>query len=272
MCRSLYRSLHSRSCSSIREGSITATENPKAEAWNGVGGMFWTHGRITARPSLTELEAFCSGVQHGHRVCVVGASTKELAEALIARRAEVTVLDFSARMCRDLADALDGADIRVVDITAPLAADLVGLYDFVLADRLINRFDAAEAKRGVGGMASLLNPSGEVRTSVKLGLYAMDELMLEHARRHGDPSLFWDESTQTIDFSRAGESLDAGVLPHGTIDLDLLKSWYVGRGREKRFSDAEVCELLAQAGLVDIAVSKFPDAPRTNFYIARRSV
>jgi hypothetical protein len=234
--------------------------------------MFWTHGRTSARPSLIELDAFCSDVNRGDRVCVVGASTKELAEALLARQAKVTVLDFSARMCKDLGEIVDGADIRVTDITAPLPGDLIGVYDFVLSDRLINRFDAAEARRGVEGMAMLLNSSGEVRTSVKLGLYAMDEIMLEHARKQGNASLFWDEATQTIDFSKAGESLDAGVLPHGTIDLDLLKSWYVGRGREKRFGDADVRELLAQSGLVDISVSKFPDAPGTNFYIAHRRV
>lgn len=251
---------------------MTVTKNPKAHAWNEVGGLFWTQGRVSARPSQAELDAFCAGIDSTHRVCVIGASTKELAESLLQRGATVTVLDFSERMCRDLENAVSGADVRVADITADLPADLVGRQDFVLSDRLVNRFDGAEAQLGVNGMASLVGARGEVRTSVKLGLYAMDETMLEHAREQGTADLFWDQETRTIDFSQAGESLEAGVLPHGSIDLAVLKSWYVGRGREKRFEDEEVFELLSIAGLADISVSEFPDAPGTNLYAARASL
>lgn len=243
--------------------------NPKAEAWNKIGGKFWTEGRKSARPSALELDLFTTGISATDRVVVVGASTKELVEELMGKGARVVTIDFSDQMCIDLRDAVPDADVRVVDVTRPIPHELVGTADWVLSDRLINRFDAAEAATGVSGMVSLLSGGGMLRQSVKIGLYAMDETMLAHARKAGVAHTFWDEATNTIDFSRAGVSLDSGILPHGEIDMDLLKQWYLGRGREKRFSDAEVRDLFEQAGCVVEQVQPFPDAPETLMYDSR---
>lgn len=245
--------------------------NPKASAWNQIGGLFWTQGRVSARPSRTELDLFTTDMMPGQRVCMIGASTRELAEEILRRGARLTVLDFSERMIRDLSAVIDNADLRVVDITDEIPADLVGEHSWVVSDRLINRFDAAEALKGIGGMSALLAKRGLVRTSVKLGLYPMDEKMLEHADATGTSETFWDADSRTIDFSKAGASLEAGVLPHGSIDLDLLKQWYVGRGKEKRFNEAEVREVLLTAGLADVKVEEFPDAPGTAMFTARRT-
>lgn len=247
------------------------SNNPKTDAWNHIGGLFWSQGRTSARPSSVELDLFCADVASGERVCLVGASTLELAEELLRLGARLTVLDFSERMVDDLTAAVDGADIRVCDITAPVPEDLLGVHSWVLADRLINRFDASEAVKGVQGMASLLAAGGVLRNSVKLGLYPMDETMLNHAQAAGTAETFWNAETRTIDFSLAGESLETGILPHGTIDIELLKQWYLGRGREKRFDEAEILDLLTSAGLTEPEVAEFPDAPGTAMFSARRS-
>lgn len=245
--------------------------NPKASAWNQIGGLFWTQGRVSARPSRTELDLFTADMMPGQRVCMIGASTRELAEEILRRGARLTVLDFSERMVRDLSSVIDDADIRVADITGNLPADLEGAHSWVVSDRLVNRFDAAEALKGVDGMSALLAEGGLVRTSVKLGLYPMDEKMLEHAGATGRAETFWDADSRTIDFSKAGASLEAGVLPHGSIDLELLKQWYIGRGKEKRFNDTEVRDVLLAAGLADVTSEEFPDAPGTAMFTARRT-
>ncbi len=245
--------------------------NPKAKAWNQIGGLFWTQGRVNARPSRTELDLFTADITPGQRVCMIGASTRELAEEILRRGARLTVLDFSERMVRDLSAVVQDADIRVADITGEIPADLVGAHSWVVSDRLLNRFDAAEAPKGVGGMSALLAKEGLVRTSVKLDLYPMDKKMLKHAGTTGTAEDFWDAESRTIDFSKAGASLEAGVLPHGSIDLEQLKQWYIGRGREKRFNDIEVRDLLLAAGLVDVTSQEFLDAPETVMFTARRA-
>lgn len=245
------------------------TSNNKVEAWNKIGGKFWTEGRKSARPSAEELDLFTTGISTTDRVVVVGASTKELVENLMGKGIRVMTIDFSDQMCDDLCEAVPDAEVRVVDVTRPIPSDLLGTADWVLSDRLINRFDAAEAATGVAGMASLLSDGGMLRQSVKIGLYPMDETILAHAREAGATHLFWDEETSTIDFSRAGDSLDSGILPHGEINMDLLKQWYIGRGREKRFSDAEVRDLFEQTGCVVEKVQPFPDAPETLMYDSR---
>lgn len=245
--------------------------NPKAEAWNHIGGMFWTHGRESARPSVEELESFCEDVCPGDPVCLIGASTRELAEALLDKGARLKVLDFSERMCRDLALAVPGADIEVCDITQSIEDSLSGKYTLVVSDRLINRFDLAEAYRGARGMYDLLAPGGHVKTSVFLGLYPMDKTMIAYAKQHGGDERFWDFSSQTIDFAAAEDALESGILPHGTIPKELLKLWYVGRGREKRFTADEVHEILMSAGFGEVTVSPFPDAAGTELFVAART-
>lgn len=244
--------------------------NPKASAWDQIGGLFWTQGRVSARPSQSELDEFCSGIEPNQKVCVIGASTKELCEEVISLDAQLTVIDFSQKMIQDLSLVLNEGDLRVLDITAEIPADLDARFDFVLSDRLINRFDHEEARRGVEGMSNLLLSGGIMRTSVKLGLYPMDRTMLSHAAEADCVDDFWDEATQTIDFSRAGASLEAGLLPHGSIDKILLKDWYKGRGREKRFTEQEIETLLKEAHFEDIQASIFPDASETKMFMGIR--
>lgn len=241
----------------------------KSAAWDNIGGLFWTEGRVSARPSAAELDMYLDGIQAGQPCAIIGASTKDLVTAAVERRADVTVLDFSARMCADLAAAVSGIAVRQADITRPVPADLRCTQAWVLSDRLLNRFTADEAALGIAGMARMLAPGGTMRTSVKLGRYPMDDAMIAVGQERGTLGEFWDEATSTIDFTASGTVLDDAVLPHGHIDRELLLRWYRGRGREKRFTAEEVrAALAAVTGLPADAIRERtpPDAPGTAMY------
>jgi len=244
--------------------------NTKSGAWDHVGSLFWTRGRVSARPSRRELGAYLDGVRAGQRVTVVGASTKELIEAARDLGAEVTVLDFSRIMCDALASVVSEVKVRQVDITRPLPADLAGKQEWAFSDRLLNRFAPEEAEAGARGLVELVAAGGIVRTAVKLGRYSMDDRMIEAARATGSVNRFWDANTSTIDFAAAGDVLEQALVPHGDIDREVLLSWYRGRGREKRFSDREVRALLAVvAPTAAIEVTPMADAPGASMYLVR---
>lgn len=248
-------------------------ENPKAAAWNLVGGLFWTKGRATARPTEAEIDMFLSRLSPGARIAVIGASTKELVEAALARGLRPSVLDFSARMCADLVDAVGpGADVRVVDITGPVPEDLAGVHEAVISDRLINRFTHEEGAKALSGMLALAQAGGTVRASVKMGFYPMDERMIEEGRRRGTLERFYDARTRTIDFPAAEDVLETCLLPHGEIDREILLEWYRGRGRESRFDDADIRAMAVRARAGDRVVGAveavpFPDAKETTCYV-----
>ncbi|MGF1427368.1 hypothetical protein [Kitasatospora sp. LaBMicrA B282] len=251
------------------------TENQKAEAWDLIGSLFWESGRTTAKPSDEEIGLFTAGIEPGDRCTVVGASTKDLVEALIALGAEVTVLDFSERMCADLRAALPAGSCRVLrhDITRPAPAELRGTQRFVLNDRLVNRFSETEALRGIEGMLDLLADGGQLRASIKLGLYPMDERMIELGTERGCVATFFDAAEKVIDFGAAGDVLTDALLPHGDIAPELLLQWYRGRGREQRFDHEDIVALLGRArvaerGLELLDAEEFGQAPKTRLYRA----
>lgn len=250
----------------------------KADAWDVIGSLFWEVGRPSARPSEREVAEFLDGLPGSCDCAVVGASTKELVEALVDRGHEVTVLDFSRRMCEDLEAALseDACRILQLDITKPVPEEMRGTQAAVLADRLLNRFDLEEAAAALGGMAALLRPGGEIRTTVKLGFYPMDLRMFELGRERGCLARFYDSRSNTLDFNAAGGVLEDAVLPHGDIPRDLLLQWYRGRGVEKRFADSEVKSLPDQldgfGGQLHLTrADVVPDSPETTRYVWQTS-
>jgi hypothetical protein len=249
--------------------------NTKSAAWDLIGSLFWESGRTTAKPNAAEVALFGAGIGAGTRVSVVGASTKALVEALLETGAEVTVLDFSERMCADLRSVLPAGSCRILshDITGPAPDGLGGTQQFVLNDRLVNRFSDTEAQRGISGMLELLAPGGVLRTSVKLGLYPMDERMIEIGRARGWLDRFYDAGKHVIDYAAAGDVLPAALLAHGEIDRELLLRWYQGRGREQRFEHEDVLALItgAVAGRRRLRLRGsllFGGAPATRLYEA----
>jgi hypothetical protein len=242
----------------------------KAEAWDAIGSLFWELGRSSARPSEREIDEFLADLPPGSPCAVIGASTKELIEAMIEAGHEVTVLDFSRRMCADLGSALGPGQCRIqkLDITRPVPEDLRATQAAVLSDRLLNRFGPAEAVDALAGMAALSAPGGEVRATVKLGFYPMDLRMISLGRERGCLERFYDPEERTLDFGAADGVLESAVLPHGEIPRDLLLRWYRGRGLEKRFDDAEIRALAEGLGdsLRLEEAAAVPDSSETTMY------
>lgn len=250
-------------------------QNPKSDAWDLLGSLFWESGRTSAKPSDEEIGLFNAGIEAGDRCSVIGASTIGLVEALIALGAEVTVFDFSERMCADLRAALPAGSCRVSrhDITLPAPPELRGTQDYVLNDRLINRFDGLEARKGLEGMLDLLTDGGLLRASVKLGLYPMDERMIALGEERGSLASFYDADSKVIDFSAADEILPDALVPHGDIAPELLLPWYRGRGREQRFDHGDILKLIDATNVEGrwfelLTSDDFARAPQTRLYTA----
>jgi SAM-dependent methyltransferase len=239
----------------------------KSVAWDKIGKLFWQLGRKTAKPSPTEIGLFLDSAP-GNRVCIVGASTRDLAEAALDRGFDLVVLDFSPVMCRDLRQEFAGQKLRVEqgDIQAPPAHLLEEGFDLVVSDRLVNRFDLLSAPACIRGHLDLLRPGGEARLSVKLGLYDMDALIIDEAERQGLSDQIFDAEKQTIDYSQARSVLQNVPVSHGDIPREALIEWYVGRGREARFERLQL-EQIAGTVCKDKAdpmpTIEFPDAPGT---------
>jgi hypothetical protein len=247
--------------------------NAKAASWDRLGCLFWTKGRISARPSKREIEMYLQDVGPQSNCAVIGASTKELVEVAVERRAQVAVFDFSERMCRALESAIGSINCtyHCLDIVEPLPTEMWATQDYVLADRLLNRFSWNEALAGIDFMARLLRPAGELRTAIRLGLYPMDFRMISEGKRRGTLCDFYSEQTMTIDYSAAGEILEACLLPHGEIDREVLLEWYRGRAQERRFQDKDVRALIyaARCKIPSITVldsKQMPDADETWLY------
>ena len=260
-------------CSVSSNHMISTQKNTKSTGWDLIGELFWTKGRITARPSESEIDIFLADLPPSARIAIVGASTKELIQTALTRNFTVTVLDFSAKMCADL-DAAIGSkiDIRLQDITGTMPCDLWGQYDAVLSDRLINRFTREESVRGLSNMLTLLNESGTIRTSVKLGFYPMDMRMIEEGLRNETLASFYDETTCTIDFLKAGTVLETCLQPHGDINREILLAWYRCRGCESRYNDVDVLTLAGKVRVDDRELRctnsrSFPNAEETNYYV-----
>lgn len=244
--------------------------NKKVSAWDQVGGQFWTKGRESAKPSARELNIFSEGVRPDDTCVIVGASTKGLVEKLLEITPNVLVLDFSPRMCSDLAAAVPDAEVIVQDITASPTNALLGSADWVISERLINRMDWDETARAVESMRLILRPGGTMRTSVWIGLYPMDEAMIKIGRKSGTLDKFWDEENTVIDFSAAKDELSEALISHGSIDRGTLLRWYEGRGKEKRFTESEVMGLIEDAGLENIESFVMLDATSSRMFTGRK--
>lgn len=222
--------------------------NPKSQAWDHVGAMFWQLGRLSARPDAATIERFLTGLEAGAAVLIVGASTRDLVAAAVGRGLEVTVADFSPRMCADLAAELGRAPARILEADITGECDWVGEGRFaaVLSDRLVNRFTADETIRAMRSMARLLRAGGEIRTTVKHGYYPMDLRLIDLGRADGTLARFYDEDTHTIDYAAAAHLLADALVPHGDIPPDVLLPWYLGRARETRYFAGDLEAAAAQ--------------------------
>jgi hypothetical protein len=232
------------SSASVRDGARVS--NPKSRAWDRVGSQFWELGRPSARPDAATIRRFLDGFDAGAPLLIVGASTRDLVVGAVRQGAEVTVIDFSRRMCDDLATAIGALPARI--LLADIADDCshVGQRRFagVLSDRLVNRFTVEESDRALRSMTRLARAGGEVRFTVKHGYYPMDLRLLELGRADGTVARFFDERSHTIDYPAAAHLLERALVPHGDIPRATLLPWYLGRGKETRYFPGDVERLV----------------------------
>ncbi len=225
--------------------------NDKAKAWDIIGKDFWKSGRKTAKPSNKHIRKFSEGIFSTSYVCIVGASTKNLIEHLLAKNCNVFVYDFSEKMCMDLRKEIDDkkCKIELKDITKPKLLNL-NKFDYVLNDRLINRFNIEETISYLNSCNKILKKGGIVRSSIKIGLYPMDEILLKNAKSRGLEKHFFNSKTSTINYEASAPVLKECVQKHGNISKEKLINWYLNRREEKRFSITDFDNLVN---------SSFPD-------------
>lgn len=256
-----------------REPGAGGAANPKSAAWDAIGASYWNAG-YRGGPTRRDIDAYLEGVEPGLPVAVVGASTVHLVAAAVDRGADVTVLDFSPGMREALARELAGRPCRILgqDITADVPEPLRRRFRLVLADRLLNRFVERELCAALRQLLRLLDDAGEVRTSVRLGLYQRDLPLIEEGRRRGVLARFFDESTWVIDYGAAGALLEDALPPHGTIPRDVLLTFYRLRGPEQRLRPGDLERYLAGIaddgrGLRVADVRSFVDAADDSLYV-----
>jgi hypothetical protein len=252
---------------------LTPPANPKAEAWDAIGAAYWNAG-YRGGPTARDIDTYLEGVGPGTPLAVLGASTFHLIAAGIDRGASVTVLDFSAGMRAALRGELDGRACCILaqDITEEIPEALAGQFRFVLADRLLNRFVERELRAALRQLLRLLDDGGQIRTSIRLGLYQRDLPLIEEGRRRGVLDRFYDESTGVIDYGAAGDLLDQVLPPHGDIPRDVLLRFYRLRGPEQRLRAADLRRYIAgttngSRGLRVASVRSLVDAPDDDLYV-----
>lgn len=220
----------------------------KYKAWDIIGASFFSKGRESAKPSNRDITFFLSPFSPGDRVAIIGASTEGLIRKAIEKKLEVFVFDFSKVMCDSLREKYKSKEISVrkLDIVLKKTEDYLGMFKGVLSDRLINRFDKFEVQEALKNMYMMLEPGGLLSFSVKLGLYPMDLKMIQNGIENGDIDIFFNSETKTMNFSKAERAIHDCLQPHGSISKDTLVQWYIHRGKEKRFIDIEIEELLSK--------------------------
>jgi len=227
------------------ESNTISKTDPKSKAWDLVGGLFWEKGRKSAKPSPNEINQFLE-VNHNAKICIIGASTRDLVEAALIKNLDVTVMDFSTEMCNALTKEFPNTTLKldVVNILGTIPKEYFNRFDLIVSDRLLNRFTTIDAPSYFENIFTMLCEGGVSRTCVKMGFYEMDERLIAEGKDNGSLEDFFNDDTRTIDYSKAESSLEAIEITHGDISRDILLEWYKGRGKESRFDKPQVLHMI----------------------------
>ncbi|WP_432409110.1 class I SAM-dependent methyltransferase [Wukongibacter sp. M2B1] len=226
--------------------------NGKALAWDIMGSKYWDSG-YNGGPSPRDIQKYLDKIDKNKRVAVIGASTVNLIKAALESDLNITVIDFSEKMCNCLAKELLPQKCNIVhhDITKPVPEFLHNKFDYILADRLINRFTEIEIRKAFKEVLQLLNDNGIFRTSIRLGLYKRDMPFISEGKKRGTLHNFFDEETWIIDYSKCDDILDEFISPHGEISKDTLVEFYRLRGPEKRLRASDIENYVNSIALQD---------------------
>ncbi len=260
---------------SYNESLLEDYKDAKSQGWDIINEKFWKIGRKTGKPSIREIEMYLENVPSNSECLVIGSSTRDLIVRALSKGINITVVDFSASSIKKLKEDLEDNNLiercRLInaDILSQPNKSLISKFDFVFADRLINRFTYDQIEGFFTNISSVLKNKGEFITAIKPNFYPMDLAMIQLGKNKNTLENFYDENTRTINFSNATEELREIVFPHGEIPKTVLLKWYYFRGKESRFLDEDILNMQVINGkkIFDlISVVPMPDAKGTNLY------
>lgn len=173
----------------------------KAHAWDLVSGSYWNSGYYGG-PAPEHDVVFARLMRAGAPTAVVGASTVSLSRAAQDAGAELHVLDFAPGILREAGEWLRLPEDRrhLVDVTGELPERLRGRYHLVVADRLVNRFSAADLPGGLRGLRDLVAEGGTLALTVRFGWYDRDR-QIHDALTPAEQRLFWRPDVGEIDYA-----------------------------------------------------------------------
>ena len=252
---------------------MEASQNPKSAAWDQFGPGYWDLTSPASKPSKHEIDLLLREAEPGARCSIIGASTRDLINTAVERGLEVTVLDFSKGMCQSLSNWIGPQACRVHchDILREAPRDLRDSQDLVLSDRLVNRLTSDETAKALRVMANMLVTGGQIRASVRTGLFRTDIALIEEGRRRGTLADFYDERTKTINWGKSGDILEECAPDYGSVPREIALEWYRQRGDESRYDRSDIVGIFDGIGELQlIGEERFPQAPSTLlFYIVR---
>lgn len=228
---------------------FNVVQNTKSKAWDEMGDMFWRLGDSKIKPASDTIDEYLIGIKPNSPCCIVGASTFSLIKSAISRDLDVTVIDFSERMCSDLEDYLGSQKCKVVlqDILTDLPEPLCSKFSYVMSDRLINRLNVFESRSFIKNVSQLLSIDGELRTTIRMGLYDLDQQLIAFQKKHNITPVIYDEINNTINFNHAEKALIDIVPKNGDIPQEVLMRWYLNRGLEARYTEKLIDQLFQHA-------------------------
>jgi len=245
----------------------------KSKAWDIIGDKFWQLGAKRLKPTKETIKTYIHGIDKKNNCCVIGATSIGLINALLRKNINLTVFDFSKVMCDSLKSKTKGK-IKIIyhDATKTFDKSFFNSFDIVIFDRLINRFSIEECKKFLNNIRRILNDSGEIRTTIKHGLYKLDHEIIESLENRPNELIkIFDSKHLTINYSMAAPTLKKLGLKNGRIKQKDLINWYVNRGKEQRFSDMLIKDILSKANYKISFSEKVNDGTNSIYYIIKKT-
>lgn len=220
----------------------------KQLAWSLLGGQYWNRGYYGG-PSEPDIAKFLAGISREQTVMIAGASTIQLIQQAKKIASQVGVLDFAQVMIDDLrAETVhDAQACYLMDLTSEGNLH-IGAFDYLLADRLINRFAACHLEQVMKNIRCLLSTSGEARLSVRIGLYQRDLKIIERLQAQRESKAFFNPVTWEVNYYDVCPIILQEVLPeYGEIERDKIVNHFMLRGLEKRFRPGEFEDMVERS-------------------------
>ena len=104
------------------------------------------------------------------------------------------------------------------------------VFSCVISDRLINRLSSSEAQFFFLNAAALLCNKGQLRTTVRMGLYELDKQLIDYQKKYNSANVIYDDVHHTINFTHAKQALMEIAPKNGGIPQEILLEWYSKRG------------------------------------------